>query len=117
MRLLLLSNAKREGSAYLEWALTHFSDFFKPAAVSRIVFVPFAGVTAEPDAYVDKVRPVFAQMGIEAAAGCPRLAFAARDSPAGIERHALRGMECRCQSGLPHDHDQQRHAHLRPGRI
>lgn len=65
MRLLLLSNAKREGSAYLEWALTHFSDFFKPAAVSRIVFVPFAGVTAEPDAYVDKVRPVFAQMGIE----------------------------------------------------
>mgnify|MGYP000703361216 FL=1 len=65
MRLLLLSNAKREGSAYLEWALPHFSDFFKTAGVSRIVFVPFAGVTTEPDAYVEKVRPAFAQLGIQ----------------------------------------------------
>jgi dipeptidase E len=65
MHLLLLSNAKREGSAYLEWALPHFSDFFDTAGVSRIVFVPFAGVTTEPDAYIEKVRPAFAQLGIQ----------------------------------------------------
>ena len=30
MRLLLLSNAKREGSTYLEWAEALFADFFSP---------------------------------------------------------------------------------------
>ncbi len=65
MRLLLLSNSKREGSAYLEWAVPHLSDFFKPAGVDKILFVPYAGATFGPDEYVEKVRPVFAQLGIE----------------------------------------------------
>ncbi|MGA8392216.1 MAG: dipeptidase PepE [Burkholderiaceae bacterium] len=65
MRLLLLSNAKREGSAYLEWAEPLFADFFQPARVKKMLFVPFAGVTTGPDTYVEKVRPVFARLGIE----------------------------------------------------
>lgn len=64
MRLLLLSNAKREGSGYLEWAQPHLGEFFRDAGVSRILFVPFAGVTTAPDAYVEKVRPAFASFGI-----------------------------------------------------
>ena len=65
MRLLLLSNAKREGSGYLEWAQPHFAAFFAPAGVTKLLFVPFAGVSTTPDDYVEKVRPVFASLGIE----------------------------------------------------
>jgi peptidase E len=45
MRLLLLSNAKREGSGYLEWAEPLFADFFQPAGIKKILFVPYASVT------------------------------------------------------------------------
>lgn len=65
MRLLLLSNAKREGSGYLEWARPLFADFFRPCGVTRVLFVPFAGVMSEPDAYTEKVRLAFAPLGIE----------------------------------------------------
>lgn len=64
MRLLLLSNSKREGSGYLEWALPHLADFFRPK-VSKILFVPYAGASFGPDEYLEKVRPPFAQIGIE----------------------------------------------------
>ena len=43
MRLLLLSNAKREGSAYLEWAEPLFADFFQPARVKKMLFRPVRG--------------------------------------------------------------------------
>ena len=65
MRLLLLSNARREGSGYLEWADALLADFFQPAGIRKILFVPFAAVTTEPGAYVAKIRTVFARMGIE----------------------------------------------------
>jgi len=63
MKLLLLSNAKREGMAYLEHATGYFRDFFGDS-VREILFVPFAGVTKTPDQYVEQVRPVFASLGI-----------------------------------------------------
>jgi len=64
MRLLLLSNSKREGSAYLEWALPSLGDFFG-SAVKKVLFVPYAGATFGPDEYVAKVRPAFEQLGLE----------------------------------------------------
>lgn len=63
MRLLLLSNAKREGMGYLEHATGYFRDFFG-TSVREVLFVPFAGVTKTPDQYVDQVRPVFDGLGI-----------------------------------------------------
>lgn len=63
MRLLLLSNAKREGMAYLEHAACYFRDFYR-GQVKEILFVAFAGVTKTNDAYVEQVRPVFSSLGI-----------------------------------------------------
>lgn len=65
VRLLLLSNSKREGSGYLEWALPHLREFFIPAGVRRILFVPYAGVGSSPEEYLAKVAPAFAPLGIE----------------------------------------------------
>jgi len=63
MRLLLLSNAKREGMEYLEHAKEYFRNFFG-GGVKEILFVPFAGVTRTPDQYVDQVRRVFTSLEI-----------------------------------------------------
>lgn len=63
MRLLLLSNAKREGMDYLEHAKDYFRDFLA-SAVQEILFVPFAGVTKTHDQFVEQVRPVFQSLGI-----------------------------------------------------
>ena len=64
MRLMLLSNAKREGMGYLEHATEHFRKFFG-SAVKEILFVPFAGVTKTPDGYVEQIRPVFESIGLK----------------------------------------------------
>lgn len=63
MRLMLLSNAKREGMGYLEHATGYLRAFLRPA-VDEIVFVPYAGVTKTADAFVEQVRPVFSALGI-----------------------------------------------------
>jgi dipeptidase E len=65
MRLLLLSNAKREGMGYLEHASAFLRDFLAPPAVSEVLFVPYAGVGKTPEQFAGQVRPVFAAMGIE----------------------------------------------------
>ena len=65
MRLLLLSNAKREGMGYLEHASAFLRDFLAPPAVREVLFVPYAGVGKTPEQFVEQVRPVFAAMGIE----------------------------------------------------
>ena len=44
LRLLLLSNAKREGMGYLEHAAGYLRDFFA-GDVDEVLFIPFAGVT------------------------------------------------------------------------
>ena len=63
MRLLLLSNAKREGMGYLEHARGYFKSFFGDT-VREVLFVPYAGVTKSHDQYVEQVRPVFESLGI-----------------------------------------------------
>ncbi len=63
MRLLLLSNAKREGMGYLEHAAGYFRDFLG-GTVDEILFVPYAGVTKTHDQYVEQIRPVFDRLGI-----------------------------------------------------
>lgn len=64
MRLLLLSNAKREGMGYLEHARDYFRDFLG-GKVSRVLFVPFAAVTKSYEDYVQQTLPVFHALGIE----------------------------------------------------
>lgn len=64
MRLMLLSNAKREGMSYLEHATEHFRKFFG-GAVKEVLFVPFAGVAKTPDGFVEQIRPVFESIGIK----------------------------------------------------
>jgi dipeptidase E len=63
MRLLLLSNAKREGMGYLEHARGYFESFFGDV-VREVLFVPYAGVTKSHDQYVEQVRPVFESLGV-----------------------------------------------------
>jgi dipeptidase E len=63
MRLLLLSNAKREGMGYLEHARDYFKAFLGNT-VREVLFVPYAAVTRSHDQFVDQVRPVFESLGI-----------------------------------------------------
>jgi len=63
MRLLLLSNAKREGMGYLEHASGYLRDFLG-GSVREILFVPFAAVTKTHDQFVEQIRPVFGALGI-----------------------------------------------------
>ena len=63
MRLLLLSNAKREGMGYLEHAREHVRDFLG-GTVPRVLFVPFAAVTRSYDDFVGQTLPVFDALGV-----------------------------------------------------
>ena len=63
MKLLLLSNAKREGMGYLEHAAGYLRDFLGPA-VREVLFVPYAAVSRSHDQFVEQVRPVFGGLGI-----------------------------------------------------
>lgn len=63
MRLLLLSNAKREGMGYLEHASGFLRDFLAGKA-SEVLFVPYAAVSKSCDAFVKQVEPVFGALGI-----------------------------------------------------
>jgi dipeptidase E len=67
VRLLLLSNSRREGSGYLEWALAHLADFFASTGARKALFLPYAGATLNPDDYVARVAPVFARLGVAVA--------------------------------------------------
>lgn len=62
MNLLLLSNSRNPGSAYLAHALDAIAETVGPAR--RAWFVPFAGVTVGWDAYTDNVRAALAPLGI-----------------------------------------------------
>ena len=64
MRLLLLSNSKREGMAYLEHARSNFIAFLPPE-LKKILFVPFASVTRSYDDFLAVASPLFNSLGIE----------------------------------------------------
>lgn len=53
-RLLLLSNSTMSGSQYMEWSKNIITEFLTNK-VKRLLFVPFAGVCIEWDAYEAKV--------------------------------------------------------------
>lgn len=62
MKLLLLSNAKREGMGYLEHAAGYLREFFG-TGVREVLFVPYAAVSKTQEAFVEQVRPVFDALG------------------------------------------------------
>jgi dipeptidase E len=64
MRLLLLSNSRTEGRAYLEHASGWLRDFL-PKKVRHALFVPHAAVARTHYDYVELVRPAFAALGID----------------------------------------------------
>jgi len=63
MELLLLSNSTLPGEPFFQWPRPYVASFLEGR--KRIAFVPFAAVDEQQDAYVEKVRPVFAEMGVE----------------------------------------------------
>jgi dipeptidase E len=64
MKLLLLSNSKVEGQAYLEYAIPHLDAFFA-GRVQRAVFVPFANAAGDYLGFEARAAPAFAAVGIE----------------------------------------------------
>jgi dipeptidase E len=64
MKLLLLSNSKVEGQAYLEYAIPYFTSFYA-GRVRRAVFIPFANAASDYAAYEAKAAPAFAAAGVE----------------------------------------------------
>ena len=61
-RLLLLSNSTNPGEPYLGWPENHIKDFFG-AAVKKILFVPYAGVTISYDDYFSSVSSKLTDLG------------------------------------------------------
>ncbi|MEG1634889.1 MAG: dipeptidase PepE, partial [Rikenellaceae bacterium] len=65
MQLLLISNSTNAGEAYLEYPKMQIKKFLEQKKVKRVAFVPYAAVTFSFDAYLEKVRERFSQIGIE----------------------------------------------------
>jgi dipeptidase E len=66
MKLLLLSNSTCPGESYLSWPLTYIADFTQNKPL-KTLFIPYAGVTLEYDAYtamVQKALPLLDIKGI-----------------------------------------------------
>jgi dipeptidase E len=61
-RLLLLSSSMIQGAGYLEYCVNEIKDFLG-AEVTRVLFVPFAGVIRTFDEYAGMVRQRFEAMG------------------------------------------------------
>ncbi|XP_044268505.1 alpha-aspartyl dipeptidase isoform X2 [Tribolium madens] len=62
-RLLLLSSSVVHGHGFLEYAAADINTFLNKNRVSTVLFVPYAAV--DHDAYLAKVRPVFAKWGYQ----------------------------------------------------
>ena len=64
-KLLLISNSTNSGEEYLGWPRQLIADFFSGTEVSRILFIPYAGVTVSYNDYTTKVKDVFEKLGLE----------------------------------------------------
>lgn len=71
-KLLLISNSTMAGEPYLEWPKKYIADFYKSHGISKITFVPYAGVglnseslTLSYDAYLARVGGVLKTLGFE----------------------------------------------------
>lgn len=70
--LLLISNSTNAGEEYLAWPLEHIVTFLKGFNVHRVLFVPYAGVSLDPetlnrsyDLYESRVASIFKTHGLE----------------------------------------------------
>lgn len=65
-RLLLLSSSRAGTTGYLDHAQPMIADFLEADStpISRVLFIPFAGVGKTDDAYLEQVRPAFAAIGL-----------------------------------------------------
>lgn len=65
MRLLLFSNSKNEGEAYLDYTLPYINSFFKNDKPTKALFIPYAGVTLGFDNYLNKVKDILGLIGLK----------------------------------------------------
>ncbi len=70
--LLLISNSTNAGEEYLSWPRPHIQAFLEESKVKRVLFIPYAGVNlsdkglmASFDAYEERVKKVYAELGFE----------------------------------------------------
>ncbi len=63
--LLLLSNSTNYGEAYLGWAMAEIELFIQCHSIKEALFIPYAGVTVNFDAYEAKVIPPFRKIGVD----------------------------------------------------
>ena len=64
MKLLLLSNSTNPGEEYLGWAKGYIRDFLENRPATAL-FIPYAAVRFEYEAYEAKVDAVFSEMGCQ----------------------------------------------------
>ncbi len=71
-KLLLISNSTMAGEPYLQWPQKYIADFFKAHGISKITFVPYAGVGLNTesleksyDTYLERVAGVMRSLGFE----------------------------------------------------
>jgi dipeptidase E len=64
-KLLLISNSTNSGEEYLGWPRQLITDFFTGTPVSRVLFIPYAGVSVSYNDYTAKVKEVFEKLGLE----------------------------------------------------
>lgn len=71
-KLLLISNSTMSGEPYLDWCKGHIQKFHQTHGISKVLFVPYAGVNLVAtgpadsyDLYEQKVAAVYAELGIE----------------------------------------------------
>ena len=69
--LLLISNSTNQGEEYLGWPRPYIKDFFEGYQVSRILFIPYAGIslastlTDSYNRYEENVKQVFSKLGFD----------------------------------------------------
>ncbi len=63
MQLLLLSNSTMPGEPFFQWSREHVSSFLQ--GHKRVGFIPFAAPEDDQDGYVERMVPIFGEMGCE----------------------------------------------------
>lgn len=63
-QLLLLSNSTNSGEPYLDWCKSTISDFVRENT-TKILFIPYAGVTLSYREYTEKVNQALAEFNIK----------------------------------------------------
>jgi len=70
--LLLISNSTNFGEPYLGWPREYIKSFLQETTAKRVLFIPYAGVNlsdqglmASFDAYEQKVKSVFSELGYD----------------------------------------------------